>query len=269
MRYGVFLILGCLLAAPLQAQEVPSGDAPQPPDLTRFLPKGGFEEDGRRTLGAFPKNLGRSFVGVFSKESLVPFLIGAGATATSSFMDASTQRFATAQSPTFGKIGGQAGGFPVMASVTVGLFAAGRFTGPGAFRSATYDMAQAVIVDGVYTTITKHAVGRTRPDGSNTLSFPSGHTSSAFAMATVANEHFGPRIGIPAYLAASLIGASRIQSNKHHLSDVVAGAALGYIVGKTVVRENGEPVRGKTRFALVPSTDARGTGVGAGINITW
>jgi membrane-associated phospholipid phosphatase len=269
MHYRVFLILGCLLAAPLRAQELPSGDAPQPPDLGRFLPKEGFEEDGRRTLGAFPKNLGRSFVGVFSKDSLAPFLIGAAATTTSSFMDGSAQRFATAQSNTFGKIGSQAGGFPVMASMTVGLFAAGRFTASGPFRAATYDMAQAVIVGSVYTSIAKHAVGRTRPDGSNTLSFPSGHTSNAFAMATVAEYHFGPKIGIPAYLAASFIGASRVQSNKHHLSDVVAGAALGYIVGKTVVRENGEPVKGQTHISLVPSTDAQGSGVGAGVNITW
>jgi hypothetical protein len=88
-------------------------------------------------------------------------------------------------------------------------------------------------------------------------------------MATVAEYHFGPKIGIPAYLAAGFIGASRLQSNKHYLSDVVAGAALGYIVGKTVVRENGEPVKGQTRISLVPSTDAQGSGVGAGVNITW
>src|SRR5262245_3695454 len=119
MRNGAFLVLGCLLAAPLQAQELPSGDAPQPPDLGRFLPRSGFEEDGRRTLGAFPRNLGRSFVGVFSKDSLAPFLIGAAATGTSSFMDRSAQHFASARSDTFGKIGSQAGGFPVMASVTV------------------------------------------------------------------------------------------------------------------------------------------------------
>src|SRR4029453_1994861 len=110
MRSGAVFVLGCLLAAPLQAQELPSGDAPQPPDLGRFLPKGGFEEDGRRTLGAFPKNLGRSFVGVFSKDSLAPFLIGAAAATTTSFMDGSAQRFATGQNNTFGKIGSEAGG---------------------------------------------------------------------------------------------------------------------------------------------------------------
>ncbi len=270
MRKGVFLLLGGLLAAPLQAQEVIiGGDAPKVPDLTRFLPKEGFEEDGRRTLGAFPKNLGRSFVGVFSKESLVPFLVGSGLTATSSFMDGGAHSFMKSQGDQLGKVGGKAGGFPVMASVTLGLFAAGRMSGPGSFRSATYDIAQAVIVDNVYTTIAKKAVHRTRPDGSDNLSFPSGHTSSAFAMATVANAHFGPKVGIPSFLAASLIGASRIQSGKHNLSDVLAGATLGYIVGRTVVRENGEPAGRKTQIQLVPSTDAQGTGVGAGVNISW
>src|SRR5262245_37931222 len=272
MRNCLFLVLGCLLAVPARSQDqdvVVSGDAPKVPDLSRFLPKEGFDEDGRRTLGAFPKNLGRSFVGVFSKESLVPFLVGSGLTATSSFMDGGAHSFMTSQGDRLGKMGGTAGGFPVMASVTAGLFVAGRFSGPGTFRSATYDMAQAVIVDSVYTTAIKYAVQRPRPDGSNNLSFPSGHTSSAFAMATVANAHFGPKVGIPSFLAASLIGASRVQSNKHNLSDVVAGATLGYIVGRTVVRENGEPVRGKAHFSLVPSTDAQGTGVGAGVNITW
>lgn len=267
MRYGVAIILGSMLAGPVYAQT--SEEAPKSPDLSRFFPKGGSDEDGRRTLSAFPKNLGRSFIGVFSKDNLAPFLIGAAATAGSSLVDGQAQSFVTARGDSLGQVGSTAGGFPVMASVTVGLFAAGQFSGHGAFRSATYDIAQAVIVNSVYTTIAKKAVHRTRPDGSSQLSFPSGHTSSAFAMATVASAHFGAKVGIPAYLAAGLIGVSRIQSNKHYLSDVLAGATLGYVVGRTVVRENGEPVGRKTRMSLVPATDARGTGVGAGLNITW
>ena len=157
-----------------------------------------------------------------------------------------------------------------MASVTVGLFAAGRMTGSSAFRAATYDIAQAVIIDNVYTTLAKHAVNRTRPDGSDNLSFPSGHTSSAFAMATVAHHHFGPRVWIPAYLVAGGIGVSRIQSNKHNLSDVLAGAALGYIVGRTGgAGERGARWDARPACSLVPSTDARGTGVGAGSQHQW
>lgn len=68
-------------------------------------------------------------------------------------------------------------------------------------------------------------------------SFPSGHTAVAFAAATVyaleyKNKHWIP---IFAYSAASLIGLSRITENKHWATDVLAGAALGYLTGKQVV----------------------------------
>ena len=101
------------------------------------------------------------------------------------------------------------------------------------------------------------------------FSFPSGHTSAAFAWATVANAHYGPKVGIPSYLVASAIGASRLVKDKHYLSDVLAGATLGYIVGRTVVRENGEPLARRTRVSLVPTTDAKGTGAGVGLSVEW
>ena len=47
------------------------------------------------------------------------------------------------------------------------------------------------------------------------------------------------------------MGASRIQQDKHYLSDVVAGATLGYIVGRTVVRVNGRPLEEGRRAASV------------------
>jgi len=69
-------------------------------------------------------------------------------------------------------------------------------------------------------------------------SFPSGHTTVAFAAATVyAMEYKDKLPWVPwlAYSAASLIGVSRITENKHWLTDVVAGAALGYLTGRLVV----------------------------------
>ena len=71
----------------------------------------------------------------------------------------------------------------------------------------------------------------------NHLSFPSGHTSNSFLWATVVSRHYGWKAGIPAFAAASYVGASRIASRKHFLTDVVAGATLGYIVGRTVTRD--------------------------------
>lgn len=68
-------------------------------------------------------------------------------------------------------------------------------------------------------------------------SFPSGHTTVAFAAATVFALEYKdkPIIPIIAYGAASLIGISRITENKHWATDVLAGAALGFLSGKQVV----------------------------------
>lgn len=68
-------------------------------------------------------------------------------------------------------------------------------------------------------------------------SFPSGHTTGAFAAATVFAMEYGDRPLVPviAYTSASLIGLSRITENKHWVSDVLAGAALGLLSGRQVV----------------------------------
>jgi len=68
-------------------------------------------------------------------------------------------------------------------------------------------------------------------------SFPSGHTTVAFAAATVFAMEYKDRPLVPiiSYTAATLIGLSRITENKHWATDVVAGAALGYLTGRQVV----------------------------------
>ena len=68
-------------------------------------------------------------------------------------------------------------------------------------------------------------------------SFPSGHTTVAFAAATVYAMEYRdkPLVPIIAYSAATLVGLSRITENKHWITDVVTGAALGYLTGRLVV----------------------------------
>jgi membrane-associated phospholipid phosphatase len=149
------------------------------------------------------------------------------------------------------------------------LFVAGRFAPEGRFRSATYDFAQAVIVNGAYTGILKHTVHRGRPDGADRLSFPSGHASTAFSLAGVASHHYGWKVGVPAYVLASGIGLSRIESNRHHLSDVLAGATIGLIVGRTVSRLDGERPAKKRLVSVGPATDPHGQGVGLALSASW
>jgi membrane-associated phospholipid phosphatase len=135
----------------------------------------------------------------------------------------------------------------------------GRLTGSPKAASVGADLFRAQALAQGTTFAMKYAVRRMRPDESN-FSFPSGHTSSAFASATVLQRHFGWKAGIPAYVAASYVAASRVQMKRHYLSDVAFGAVLGIVAGRTVTVG-----RGDARFALGPIAAPAGVGVG----FTW
>ena len=104
---------------------------------------------------------------------------------------------------------------------------------------------------------------RTRPNGKN-LSFPSGHTSSSFATATSLYYDYGPYVGVPALFLASFIGASRIASDSHWLSDTVAGAGLGIFWARASeqVRITGNK---KTSFYPLYLPTEQGVMLGAGL----
>jgi membrane-associated phospholipid phosphatase len=98
------------------------------------------------------------------------------------------------------------------------------------------------------TQVLKHTVHKQRPEGDN-LSFPSGHTSAAFSGAGFLHRRYGLTYGIPAYIAASYVGWSRVQTKAHYTEDVIAGAALALVINHYFV----EP--GKTTVALSVTYD--------------
>jgi hypothetical protein len=74
-----------------------------------------------------------------------------------------------------------------------------------------------------------------RPDGSGFNSFPSGHTTTAFAAAEFMRQEYkevSPWYGITGYAAATATAVLRLYNNKHWVSDVVAGAGFGILSTK-------------------------------------
>ena len=79
------------------------------------------------------------------------------------------------------------------------------------------------------TYLLKVTTKKQRPDGSNYMSFPSGHTSAAFSGASFVHFRYGFKYGAPLYILAAFTGYSRVYANKHYVEDVVAGAGLAIL----------------------------------------
>ncbi len=107
-------------------------------------------------------------------------------------------------------------------------------------------MLKATFYSALATNILKYTIREPRPNGSARNSFPSGHTTSAFAFASVAGAIHGWKWGIPAYAIAVFAGFSRINDNAHYLHDVLGGATIGlgyglgitYLLKKKILNTN-------------------------------
>jgi hypothetical protein len=132
-------------------------------------------------------------------------------------------------------IGGSLGGKPWIGDATMATLLAGSvFLGvlfPGEGRNGWDNFceeAEVMAVNCVITSGLKRLVRRPRPGGGS-YSFPSGHTSTAFAAASLIDSNSGGVIGVSAYGLAGMTGFSRMEARRHYPSDVLAGAAIGLI----------------------------------------
>lgn len=138
-----------------------------------------------------------------------------------------------------------------LAGILGGMYIYGLAAGDGRTETAALLTGKAVILTAGYTLIFKNLFQRKRPfeatppdpnywggpfDGFHHNSFPSGHTSVTFAAATVLSAYYHDKkwVGITAFSLAGLVAISRNYDDKHWASDVLAGAALGYSIGRLV-----------------------------------
>lgn len=73
----------------------------------------------------------------------------------------------------------------------------------------------------------KYSIDKTRPNGEDDHSFPSGHTSAVFQGASFIHRRYGLTYGLLAYAGAIYTGYTRVHSDKHYVEDVLAGALIG------------------------------------------
>lgn len=147
------------------------------------------------------------------------------------------------------------GAFTVQAFVGVGLYTGGWFAKKEKLARTGADIMRAQILSQLYVQAIKYSTQRERPNGSNSHSFPSGHSASAFATATVLQRHYGWKIGVPATVAAGYVATARVHDNFHYLSDVIFGAAMGVAAQRTVTLH-----AGRYGVTLAPSGGAGGAG---------
>lgn len=140
--------------------------------------------------------------------------------------------------------------------------------GDEANMEKSWTLIKALSMTGAMTAGLKFARGNDTPNGKD-LAWPSGHTSSSFAVAACLDEMYGPEVGVPAYIAAGTVGWRMMQAGDHWGSDVLFGAVLGYVTGKTIAGSDKDMWKVGRFDAMpyfVPASEENGSQFG--INLT-
>ena len=160
------------------------------------------------------------------------------------------------------------------------LYGGGLITGDNYIRQTGLMLAEAILYNGLITTGAKMMFSRGRPftnEGSyemdlfefesnyNETSLPSGHTSTAFTIATVLSQRYdNTYTSIALYSMASLTAFQRIYMDKHWFSDTILGAALGTVIGLKVVKlhEQHSSPKDDFQYSIYPQIQSGNIGVG-------
>ncbi len=271
------LLLSVITGSAAWAQEPASSDLSPAAPAAKATPAGdpGFRHllavDLRDVLGAPLHWEGRQW----ERFSLAVAGVGAAALLDRTVRDRERHdhsRFSDGVATGFEQFG-QAGAFGVMGA----FYVAGRVADDSRARSVGEDgLISTLIAGGIVAPALKFAVGRKRPrDTDKTFeakpfgggsSFPSGHSTEAFAVASVIATHYDSLwVKVISYGSAGLVGFARVHHQGHFLSDVTAGALIGTAVGRAVVHRNEEE---RHRYALMPVVGPHGE-PGVGVTLSF
>ena len=196
-------------------------------------PSGGWTDS--QPIRRVFQNLAVDTIHLPSVANGIILLTGGGATAG---LHAADDRVASAveragPAPAYTALGRVLGDGTVQAGAAVATYGVGALAHKPEMTQVGGDLVRGQVLNGVLTTAIKYSFDRTRPSGGQ-HTFPSGHVSATATSAAVLFEHFGWRVGAPAFAVAGFVGWTRIRDNQHWLSDVAGGATLGLVVGRTV-----------------------------------
>jgi hypothetical protein len=200
-------------------------------------------------------------------------IVGAGV-ATAMFDEDIEERVLERSNKTSRKlsdIASHAGNGLALSGLIAGLYITGEIAGERSLRRTALLSAESFIITSMLTSALKFTIGRARPkrgEGSDSFhpfaaksgyaSFPSGHSSGAWSVATViADQSDSLFVDITAYGIATLAALSRVHDDKHWTSDVLVGAALGYAIGKKVCGLDGRREGRKLGVSLEMSRSRR------------
>ncbi len=145
---------------------------------------------------------------------------------------------------------GNALGEPLYVVPVIGVsYLAGRLSGNQSLTRLAWRAGSVALLASGVTTALKYTIGRTRPshDGDSDLfqpfggatSFPSGHTTLAFAMATVIADETHDGWSDPLVYGAAIVTAfARVNDDRHWASDVLAGALVGHLSARWLSRHH-------------------------------
>ncbi len=240
---GLCILLGMTTAAPTAAQSVPP---PTPPG--RFHLWQDIQDVFTFTWGGAQTAVAPS--------TLAYLLPAAAVVGGASFADDAVQdRFAGQTQDTALARAGETYGLLYFGPVQAGLYLAGTLTDDPQLAATGKKTLAALL--GAQTLIQplKYLTHRRRPNGTDRLAFPSAHAGAVSSMLPSVYADYGLVPTIAVAVSAAFIGATNLYGNDHHLSDVLAGYAIGLGWGLLVETY----ARRSSSWALLPLSDGRTT----------